>query len=222
MDLRPHDLLRLSPEAFEPPDHAPKWAALELTRERPWVVVRRTVAEPGTVAVGVRGSARQERWAFTVHSQSVRERVSPEALALWRSWRSVGASRRELPALAVLEAVAGLLEGRGLVWGPGGSVGYELASGLPAVRESSDLDLILRCPEPLPRTTAREILADLTSLPARVDAQIDTGTGSVALSEWAAGREVLLRRACGPVLTEDPWGARKRAPDDVFAGGLTS
>ncbi len=224
MDPRPHDLLRLSPEALEPPDHAPAWAVRELTRERPWVVVRRTVAEPGTVAVGVRGSVRQERWAFAVHLQSVRERVSPEALARGRYWRSVGAHRRELPALAVLEAVAGLLEGRGLAWGPGGSVGYELASGLPAVKESSDLDLILRRPEPLPRTTAREILEDLASLPARVDAQIDTGTGSVALAEWAAGREVLLRRAGGPVLTEDPWHglASARAPDGIFAGGLTS
>jgi phosphoribosyl-dephospho-CoA transferase len=221
MDPRPHDLLRLSPEAFETPDHTPAWATRELARERPWVVVRRTVAEPGTIAVGVRGSARQERWAFTVHLQSVLERVSPEALARGRSWRSVGAHRRELPALAVLEAVAGLFEGRGLAWGPGGSVGYELASGLPAIRESSDLDLILRRSEPLPRTTAREILEDLAPLPARVDAQIETGTGSVALAEWAAGREVLLRRAGGPVMTQDPWGAHKRAPDDIFAGGLT-
>jgi phosphoribosyl-dephospho-CoA transferase len=220
MDPRPHDLLRLSPEALETPDHSPVWAARELARVRPWVVVRRSVAEPGTVAVGVRGSARQERWALTVNLQCVLERVSPEALALGRSWRSVGAHRRELPALAILEAVAGLLEGRGLAWGPGGSVGYELASGLPAVRESSDLDLILRRPEPLPRTTAREILEDLASLPDRVDAQIDTGTGSVALAEWAAGREVLLRRAGGPVMTQDPWGTQSRVPDEMFAGGL--
>jgi Phosphoribosyl-dephospho-CoA transferase MdcG len=28
-------------------------------------------------------------------------------------------------------------------WGPGGSVGYELVSGIPAVRAESDLDFIL-------------------------------------------------------------------------------
>ena len=116
----------------------------------------------------------------------------------------------------------GLLEGRDLAWGPTGSVGYELASGLPAVGESSDLDLILRSPEPLPRATAREILEDLSSLPARADAQIDTGIGSVALAEWAAGKEVLLRRASGPVLTEDPWAVQARAPDRNFAGGRPS
>jgi phosphoribosyl-dephospho-CoA transferase len=170
----------------------------------------------------VRGSARQERWAYSVNLRSVRERVSPEALARRRSWSSVPALRRGLPALAILDAVVGLLEGRDLAWGPTGSVGYELASGLPAVGESSDLDLILRSPEPLPRATAREILEDLSSLPARADAQIDTGIGSVALAEWAAGKEVLLRRACGPVLTEDPWAVQARAPDRNFAGGRPS
>ena len=222
MDPRPHDLLRLFTGAFDPPGHAPAWAARELARRRPWVVARRAVAGPGAVAVGVRGSARQDRWAFSVSLRSVRERVSPEALARRRSWRSVPALRRGLPALAILEAVVGLLEDRELAWGPTGSVGYELASGLPAVGESSDLDLILRSPGPLPRAMAREILEDLSSLPARVDAQIDTGIGSVALAEWAAGREVLLRRACGPVLTEDPWDAQTRARDGIFAGGRPS
>jgi hypothetical protein len=32
-------------------------------------------------------------------------------------------------------------------WGPGGSVGYELASGIPAVRADSDLDFILFAPK---------------------------------------------------------------------------
>jgi phosphoribosyl-dephospho-CoA transferase len=222
MDPRPHDLLRLSPKAFELPDHAPAWAACELTRGRPWVVVRRAVAGPDTVAVGVRGSARWERWAFSVRLASVRERVAPEELARGRFWRTISGLRRQLPALAVLEAVAGALEGHDLAWGPGGSVGYELASGLPAVRASSDLDLILRCPERLPRATAREILEDLAPLPVHVDAQIDTGNGSFALAEWAAGKEVLLRRAGGPALTEDPWGAHDLARDDILTGGQGS
>ena len=205
MDLRAHDLLRLHPGSFEVPDDAPAWAARELAREEPWVVVRRAVPEPGRAAVGVRGSARRERWAFSVPLSCVRGRVTPEALAGERRWESVRAPRGKLPAFAALDAVAGSLERRGLVWGPGGSVGYELASGIPAVTAESDLDLILRCPDPLPGADANEILEDLASLPARADAQIDTGAGSFALAEWAAGGDVLLRRAEGPTLTDDPW-----------------
>lgn len=218
MDYRPHDLLRLSPDVLEIPDDAPAWAVRGLARERPWVVLRRAVPEPGTVPVGVRGSARRERWAFSAPLSCVLERVSPEALARGRAWRSVRTARGVLPAVAALEAVAGLLEGRGLVWGPGGSVGYELASGLPVVTAGSDLDLILRCPRRLPHAAARGILEDLASLPVRADAQIDTGTGSVALAEWGDGGEVLLRRAGGPVLTDDPWSepGRSRSTTDVL------
>lgn len=205
MDLRAHDLLRLDPHDLEIPDNAPAWAARELTRHRPWVVVRRAVAAPGMAAVGVRGAARRERWAFSVPLSCVRDRTAPEALVGERRLGTVGRTRRTLPAYAALEAAAGLLDGCGLVWGPGGSVGYELASGLPAVTENSDLDLILRCPGPMPRADAGRIVRDLGSLPARVDARLDTGTGSIVLAEWAGGGRVLLRRPEGPILTEDPW-----------------
>lgn len=221
MEVRPHDLLRLSREGLEVPDDAPAWAARELTREEPWVVVRRADPEPGMAAVGLRGSVRRERWALSVSLSCVRERVTPEALAWERSWKTVQAARGGLPALADLEAVARLLEGRGLVWGPGGSVGYELASGLPAVTENSDLDLILRLSYPLPRADARKILDDVTSLSVRVDAQVDIGAGSFALAEWAAGGEVLLRRAQGPILTKNPWGepVSSRAANDFAVEG---
>ncbi len=218
MDLWPHDLLRLAPDAFEPPDDLPAWAARELARREPWVVVRRAAAEPGAVAVGLRGSDRGERWALSVPRSCVRERVTPEALVLERRWESVRVSRRRLPAFLALEGVARLLEDYGLAWGPGGSVGYELASGLPAVTKVSDLDLILRSTEPLPRALARHILEDLAALPTRADAQIDTGAGSVALSEWAAGGEVLLRQTDGPTLTTNPWSGSPRPAASVPPG----
>lgn len=211
MDLRPHDLLRLAPGAFGQPEDLPAWAARELARREPWVVVRRAASGPGMAAVGVRGAARRERWALSVPLSCVRERVTPEMLAGGRRWAYLPASRGELPAFAALGVVADLLESRGLAWGPGGSVGYELASGRSAVTGGSDLDLILRTPDPLPRAEAREVLDDLAALPVRADAQIDTGTGSVALSEWAAGGEVLLRRAGGPILTPNPWAEPSRS-----------
>ena len=222
MDLRPHDLLLLSREGLEVPDDAPGWAARELAREEPWVVVRRVIPESGMSAVGVRGSVRRERWALSVPLSCVRERVTPEALVGERRRESVRAPLRELPAFAALEAVAELLEGRGLVWGPGGSVGYELASGLQVVTGESDLDLILRLPAPLPVADAREILDDLASLSVRVDAQVDIGSGSFALAEWATGGEVLLRRARGPILTENPWGGPEssREAKDFAVEGL--
>ena len=216
MDPHPHDLLRLDPGAFGLPDDAPAWAARELARPEPWVVVRRAAAGPGMAAVGVRGGSRRERWALSVPLSRVRERVTPGALARGRRWTSLPPERGGLPAFVALETVAFLLGERGLGWGPGGSVGYELASGLSTVTRGSDLDLILYSPRPLPRAEAREVLDDLAPLPVRVDAQVDSGSASFSLSEWAAGGEVLLRRAGGPILTTDPWAhpgpSRSAAP----------
>lgn len=58
---RPHDLLwGLRPEHL--PQEAPAWARAALGGHVP-VVVRRAPAESGWVAVGIRGSAREQRHA---------------------------------------------------------------------------------------------------------------------------------------------------------------
>jgi phosphoribosyl-dephospho-CoA transferase len=93
----------------------------------------------------------------------------------------------------------------GLAWGPTGSVGFELATGVAAASTDSDLDVVVRAPEPLPLGNAREIADHLNRLPTCVDAQLDTPAGAVMLSEYARGDRVLLRTPDGPRLTWDPW-----------------
>jgi phosphoribosyl-dephospho-CoA transferase len=40
----------------------------------------------------------------------------------------------------------------------------------------------------------------------RVDVQLETPAGGVALAEWAAGKaRVMVRHASGPQLIADPW-----------------
>jgi phosphoribosyl-dephospho-CoA transferase len=94
----------------------------------------------------------------------------------------------------------------GLAWGPTGSVGFELATGTAVVGPASDLDVVVRAPEPWSHVRARELADDLARLPVRVDTQLDTPSGAVALAEYARGGRVLLRTPDGPKLTNDPWG----------------
>jgi phosphoribosyl-dephospho-CoA transferase len=92
------------------------------------------------------------------------------------------------------------------IWGPTGSVGYELASGAPAVTAASDFDLIVRAPDEVSRERARRLLVASASLPIRVDVQIETPNGAVALAEYAAGgAPIALRTVDGPRLVGDPW-----------------
>ena len=197
---RPHDLLRLAQPLDAVPEDAPAWVATAL-RAAPWVVVRRAAASEGQVAVGVRGTARAERFAMQIPETAVTEVLSPEALAM-----RAATMRPALPVARALRAAAALLGEAGLPWGPTGSVGFELASGLRTVTASSDLDLLLR-PTRLPaRATLKRLHVALRRLPARVDCQIETDDGAIALDELLSGApEVLVRTPTGPRLISAPW-----------------
>ncbi|UTW06947.1 malonate decarboxylase holo-ACP synthase [Pseudomonas benzenivorans] len=199
---RPHDLLwGLGAEQL--PDSAPAWA-LEALRQQPPVVVRRAVAAPGWVAVGVRGQSRDQRFATWMRLGDIRRRLSPERLASARGWHDHPHSH--WPALRALSLLQAPLDGCGLAWGVTGSIGFELASGLAAAHAGSDLDLVLRTPAPLSRQRAGQLCALFGDLPGKVDVQLETPHGAVALREWASGAtRVLLKAQDGPRLVADPW-----------------
>ncbi|MBW1245847.1 malonate decarboxylase holo-ACP synthase [Pseudomonas tolaasii] len=192
-----HDLLWGMTPAHLPAE-APAWAVQAVGAGQP-VVVRRAIAEPGCVAVGVRGRSRDQRFAAVMPLASVLRCVTPEAL------RDV-LSPRDLPAVRALAVLRPVLANRS--WGVTGSAGFELATGIEALHPQSDLDLILRTPEPITRADARDLLAMLDTAPCAVDLQVQTPFGAVALREWAGGsRRVLLKTASGAHLVLDPWQA---------------
>ena len=192
-----HDLLWGMTPAHAPAD-APAWVLAALGAEQP-VVVRRAIAQPGHVAVGVRGRLREQRFAAEMPLALVQRRVVPEAL------REV-ISPRDLPALRALVQLRPVLAQKD--WGVSGSAGFELATGIEALHASSDLDLILRAPEPLERRDAADLQAILDTADCVVDLQLQTPFGAVALREWAgSSRRVLLKAASGAHLVIDPWQA---------------
>ncbi|TLG90231.1 malonate decarboxylase holo-ACP synthase [Pseudomonas edaphica] len=192
-----HDLLwGMTPVQL--PADAPAWVRAAISAGHP-VVVRRALAEPGYVAVGVRGRLREQRFAAVMPLVAVQRRVVPQDL------RSA-VSPRDLPALSALDQLRPVLAQQD--WGVTGSAGFELASGIEALHAKSDLDLILRTPEPLERNAARDLLALLDSAECTVDLQLQTPFGAVALREWAGeSRRVLLKTTHGAHLVLDPWQA---------------
>ena len=202
--MRPHDLLRLADgTGLSHEESVPAWIPTSLTRAA-CVVVRRAHAPAGLIPVGVRGRTRAERFASLLPLDAVAARVTPEDLVCARGWRNM-VRARWIRSLRVLDAVDELFAALGLAWGPTGSVGFELATGVAAASTDSDLDVVVRAPEPLPLGNAREIADHLNRLPTCVDAQLDTPAGAVMLSEYARGDRVLLRTPDGPRLTWDPW-----------------
>lgn len=205
----PHDLLWFGDwnalQTLYPAVALPAWANMDWLARAPVVVRRERVGSRELVPVGLRGPDREQRLGAYLDRRAILRRVTPEMLAQAAAWRH----RPELehfPAIAALEQLAPLLNASGLRWGPGGGVGYALASGLPVLRESSDLDLLVRSETLLTSEQARMLEATLDSHHCRIDMQIDTGHGGFSFAEWAReGGRVLLKTGVGPFMTDDPW-----------------
>ena len=209
--MRAHDLLQISGVADLvyvgselPEKRCPLWVERSL-QEAPFVVVRRANLFDGMIPVGVRGSLRQQRSAAYLAPESIRNRITPEKLAANRGWLANGRTE-EIPGLKVLAGIEEMLANSPLAYGPTGSIGFELASGLPAATSTSDLDLLIRAPERLPMPVAQELITVFSGSPCRVDAQLETPRGAISLTEYARGQTpLLLRQNGGPVLVDDPW-----------------
>lgn len=204
-----HTLLRVADvDALQWGGDRPEWALRSLQRA-PFVVVRRAMPRVDAYAVGVRGSARYQRAAAWLPVDAVRECITPQMLVARRAWHRP-AVKRMTPAIAALDAVAGIFDAHGVasLWGPSGSAGFELASRLPATTPCSDLDVVLSMTEPLAPPGAARLHADLSRLPVRVDVLIETPYGAVVLAEYMkGGGKILLRSAHGPRFVLSPWSS---------------
>jgi phosphoribosyl-dephospho-CoA transferase len=208
-----HSLLRLSSaDALEWESEPPPWAS-ESLRRAPFVVMRRPLPRPETFPVGIRGAARSQRAAAWVPVGAVQECITPQMLAAQHVWRQ----RRDFaitPAVAALEEVAAIFDGHGMAgrWGPGGSVGFELASGVSSTTPTSDLDIVLGAAASMARADAARLHTELSALTVRIDVLLETPNGAVALAEYAKSVDaILLRSPQGACLARDPWRAHLEA-----------
>jgi phosphoribosyl-dephospho-CoA transferase len=200
---RAHDLLKLRRLPASPDE--PDWVRAAFTRA-PFVVVRRAECAAGFVAVGVRGPERHARYGTWVETADIEAVLAPEDVA--RAQPVI--ERAHFAAFVALNRVRDTQILSAYSWGPTGSAGFELATGVPTASASSDLDLLLRTPDPLSRDAARGLFDAVTAQAAlagtRVDVQLETPLGGVALGELAALKaRVMARGVRGPRLVADPW-----------------
>jgi phosphoribosyl-dephospho-CoA transferase len=201
--LHVHDIILLRTEsAVTSAEGDPACLCLN-SNQRPWAVVRRGRIADGWIPVGVRGAQRHERCAGFTRLSEVIEIRRPDQLRLTLAEDA----RRALRAFRTLSYLESQFAGLNMRWGPGGSMGYELASGIPAVRESSDLDLILFAPEKLDMTEAQDLWRTIGGAPGKVDALVETSLCGVSLEEFVTTSpgKILLRTNEGRILGSNPW-----------------
>lgn len=208
-DIWPHDLLTFNSirdlTLIENP--LPKWAKDSLSKAK-IVVVRRGIMNDN-IPVGVRGPAKSQRFAAYLRLSSIKSQYHPNYFIEHKSWKKLPARRQKLPAFQALVKIIPLL--KKYHWGVGGSLAYEMATGLEAVhnneKHSSDIDLLIYNPPKIVLTEARKILLELNNFGVHADVQVVNRQNGFSLEEYAANRssKILVKTVNGPVLTENPW-----------------
>ena len=204
----PHDLIRVNgADALQSAAPLPDWVGKVWHPGLP-LVVRRDFSADGLIPAGIRGDTRAERAAVWVAPDSVIDTVTPEALVADAGKLAASPFAGMRPVQALLRLVRQAIPWR---WGVTGSCGYALATGKAVMHADSDLDILVRCPEPAKPADFAGLADIMASLPCRTDVQIETPAGAFALKEWLRecrnnprGR-ILLKTDFGPVLTDDPW-----------------
>jgi phosphoribosyl-dephospho-CoA transferase len=204
MNVQVHDLLQIDPESVKVERLTePAWVTAALT-SWPWVVVRRDKTPKDQIPVGVRGATRGDRWGGFVAMNQVRRVVRPEDLLMQSRSSKLAPRTRALQALRQMDERWRHLA---FLWGPAGSVGFELVSGQLSTNESSDLDLVIHAPARIPREQAQSLWNRTKGLAVRVDVRVETPHCGFSLEEYACGSSgrIFLRYPDGPKLGADPW-----------------
>jgi phosphoribosyl-dephospho-CoA transferase len=202
--VRTHDLLEIDAKPFiDCNASVPEWVVENLQRT-PFVVARRGQALKRRIPVGIRGSDRSQRWATICPQRLVKKILPPPRLLM----RSASKSREDaIPAFRALNLIKERWRDLDFFWGPGGSVGFELATGRHVVKPESDLDIVIYAKRRITREEARSLYARTMNLSVAVDIRVETLTCGFSLAEYARGGSagILLRTPDGLELSNDPW-----------------
>lgn len=199
---RAHDFIWIADRsALDSDDALPAWVNSSWRTALP-LVVRRDVRADGAVPVGIRGLTRIQRAAAWVSPAAIVRVVTPESLVSDVNVLLHSPFVSQQPVQALITLCRMQLP---FMWGVTGSCAYALASDLPVMHADSDLDLLVRCDEPVSRAQFTEFYERLQRLVCRADVQINTPQGGFALSEWLRGGDVMLKTDTGPLRVRDPW-----------------
>jgi phosphoribosyl-dephospho-CoA transferase len=215
--VRTHDLLEIDAKQLISADWTlPEWVEEHLLAT-PFVVVRRGLITSQRIPIGVRGGERNQRWAALCHSTWVKSILTPPEVLT----RNVPALRAAVPALRALHFLKDRWLDLDHPWGPGGSVGFELATGRHVVRPESDLDVVIYSEGKITREQARSLHARTMNLSVAIDVRMETLACGFSLTEYAGADSggILLRTPYGIELGNDPWSYEFRIEDKGRSGG---
>lgn len=201
--IAPHTLLKLKTvtDLIFTGD-LPEWVT-DMLAQAPYVIVRRGQQDT-QIPIGIRGYQKNQRFAAWMPLGAWQQVITPQAALKYLP--QLAATRQTLAAFQTLRQITPLLAD--YQWGVGGSLQYELVTGLPMARAASDVDVIMTLPpKKMTPATAKQLVTTLKQMSQHVDIQVVANEYGFSLEEYGMQRstEILVKSNQGPQLVHDPW-----------------
>lgn len=198
-----HDLLRVKGiKKIQVEDSMPKWAK-DILQQSSYVIVRRG-DQSKKIPVGIRGLKKSQRLAAWIDYDNFDDIFTPQDAV--EKFQKSNNPRFNLPAFKLLKQLLPIMKNYN--WGVGGSLEYELATGIQMVHETSDVDVIMKRPVEMTRKEAKNLVDKLRQVSnTHADIQVVYNDIGFSLEEYALGKnkDILIKTNAGPKLVEDPW-----------------
>ena len=203
--VEPHDLLGISVKEDELSTF-PEWAQVKLLEFQTVIVTRQKPVHENGIIVGVRGNRRNQRFAFEISKQRIQKQVSPYEALEHFGFNRLPESRKSFPVFQALRSIQDkkLLSAN---FGITGSAGYEIVTGDMMVKETSDLDLILKVDHRIPFDKLKKLWENLNQFSVHADVQLVHADRGFSLEEFVQqnGKQVLIKSGTGPFISNAPW-----------------
>lgn len=198
-----HDLLRVKDiKKIQVEDSMPEWAE-DILQLSSYVIVRRG-DQSKKIPVGIRGFKKSQRLAAWIDYDNFDSIFTPQDAV--KNFQTSSNPRFSLPAFKLLKRLLPIMKNYN--WGVGGSLEYELATGIQMVHETSDVDVIMQRPAKMTRQEAKDLVEELRQVSnAHADIQVVYNDIGFSLEEYALSKSknILIKTNAGPKLVEDPW-----------------
>lgn len=207
----PHDLLTIALKKKELLSF-PEWVQLKLIEFQTVIVTRQKPLSENGVVVGVRGNQRDQRFAFEIDRQRIQKRITPYKALTQFNFDQLPEGRKALPVFQTLQSIQDQ-QFLAANFGITGSASYEIVTGDLMVKQTSDLDLILKADCEMAFSDLKRLWNFLNQFSVHADVQLVSQTRGFSLEEFVQqkGKQVLIKSENGPFISKNPW-------DDLISG----
>lgn len=196
MEIKVHDIVKFNNlDQLETISTIPDWV-YDAQSAANYGVVRRMPISNQIIPIGLRGNSREQRFGTFIHENHIVEIITPNALV-----ERIDKFDNKF-YYPILKRIRDQFQQFNFIWGPTGSIGFELATSINVTSINSDIDLLIYI-ESLEEPLLEEVGECLSGFSRPIDIQVEVpNVGAFLLKDYLNHKDhgFIVRTAFGPQL----------------------